>query len=160
MTPAPFTPATFRAARKFAPLASGRIAYVECGAGPAALFVHGFPLNGYPWRHAMAGLGPLRCCIAPRLMGLGYSEVGPDQDLSFAAQARMLIELLDHLGIAEVDLIGNDSATGIAQLLAVATPGRFRTLTLTNGDTHDNFPPEAFKASHALAEQGRLGSTL
>jgi len=39
--------AEFHQARKFAETAFGRIAYVENGAGPAAVFVHGFPLNGF-----------------------------------------------------------------------------------------------------------------
>ena len=42
--------AEFHQARKFADTTFGRIAYVEKGSGPVALFVHGFPLNGFAWR--------------------------------------------------------------------------------------------------------------
>jgi len=45
--------ATFHASRRFAEVKSGRIAYVERGHGPVALFIHGVPLNGYHWRHVI-----------------------------------------------------------------------------------------------------------
>jgi pimeloyl-ACP methyl ester carboxylesterase len=47
--------------------------------------------------------------------------------------------------IEQVDLVGNDSGGGIAQIFAANYPERVRTLTLTNCDAHDNWPPEAFK---------------
>ena len=63
----------FHDRRRFADLPQGRIAYVERGEGPVALFVHGVPLNGFHWRHVMAGIADRRHCIALDLMGLGYS---------------------------------------------------------------------------------------
>src|SRR6266699_4771345 len=101
--------ASFHASRCFADVTSGRIAYFEKGKGPAALFVHGVPLNGYHWRHVIDRVQHRRRCIAIDLMGLGYSEIAPSQDVSFTAQARMIAEVLDALGIDQVDLVGNDS---------------------------------------------------
>ena len=147
---------TFHASRKFADTASGRIAYVEQGTGPAAVFIHGVPLNGYHWRHVMRDLGGLRRCIALDLMGLGYSEIGPGQDLSFTAQARMILEFLDALGLATVDLVGNDSGGAIAQIFAAHNPQRLRTLTLTNCDVHDGWPPEAILPAIDAARAGTL----
>jgi pimeloyl-ACP methyl ester carboxylesterase len=72
----------------------------------------------------------------------------------------MLVELLDALGIDRVDLVANDSGSGIAQLVAAYHPERLRSLTLTNGDTHDNWPPEAFKPTLAGAAGGQLGPAL
>ncbi len=40
------TPSDFEAQRKFIDTPSGRIAYVEQGRGPVALFVHGVLVNG------------------------------------------------------------------------------------------------------------------
>ena len=45
----------------------------------------------------------------------------------------------------------------MAQVFAARYPQRIRTLTLTNCDVHDNFPPEPFKPFVALAEAGELG---
>jgi len=48
--------AWYQRSRKFADLPMSRVAYVEHGRGPAALFVHGYPLNGYQWRGALERL--------------------------------------------------------------------------------------------------------
>jgi pimeloyl-ACP methyl ester carboxylesterase len=139
---------------------SGRIHYVEQGRGPVALFVHGVLLNGYLWRHQLAGLSDIRRVIAPDLLAHGATEIDPGQDVSVTANAQMLRELLDALGVDRVDLVGNDSGGGIAQIFAARYPQRVRTLTLTNCDTHDNWPPEAFKPFLATAASGGLRGVL
>lgn len=136
-----WSPAEFHAARRFAGLEQGKIAYVERGSGPAALFLHGYPLNGYQWRAPMVELAGERRCLAPDLMGLGYTDVPACADLSPDAQVAMLFALLDQLKIGDADIIGNDSATGIAQLMAARHPERVRSLLLTNGDVDTNSPP-------------------
>lgn len=148
--------AQFHASRRFARTPSGDIAYVEQGQGPVALFIHGVPLNGFHWRHVMAELQSSRRCIAIDLMGLGYTRIGPAHDVSFEAQARMVREFLDAMGIDRVDLIGNDSGGGIAQIFAANHPNRLRSLTLTNCDTHDNWPPESIRPSILAARNGTL----
>ena len=130
---------------------SGSIAYRECGEGPVALFVHGVLLNGHLWRHQLSQLHRLRRCIAVDLLAHGDTRIAPDQDVSVTANARMLAEFLDALGIDRVDLVGNDSGGGIAQIFAAHHPQRVRSLTLSNCDCHDNWPPEAFKPFLAMA---------
>src|SRR5205823_709488 len=49
----PIDAKTFHASRKFANLPISNVAYVERGHGLAALFVHGYPLNGFQWRGAL-----------------------------------------------------------------------------------------------------------
>src|SRR5215216_1809139 len=133
--------ATFHASRRFANVKSGRIAYFEKGQGPVALFVHGVPVNGYHWRHVIERVQHRRRCIAIDLMGLGYTEVAPSQDVSFTAQAHMIAEVLDKLGIEKIDLVGNDSGGAIAQIFAANYPHRLTSLVLTNCDVHDGWPP-------------------
>ena len=140
--------------------ASGRISYTEQGTGPVALFVHGVLLNGYLWRHQLAELSDIRRCIAVDLLAHGDTEIAPDQDVSVTANAKMLKEFLDALNIDQVDLVGNDSGGGIAQIFAALYPERVRSLTLTDCDTHDNWPPEAFKPFLAMAAAGGLRGTL
>jgi pimeloyl-ACP methyl ester carboxylesterase len=133
--------ATFHASRRFANVKSGRIAYVEQGEGSAALFIHGVPLNGYHWRHVVRRLRHRRRCIAIDLMGLGYTEIAPSQDVSFISQAQMVAEVIDALGIGKIDLIANDSGGAIAQIFAARYPDRLNSLVLTNCDVHDGWPP-------------------
>ena len=139
---------------------SGRISYQEAGAGPVALFVHGVLLNKHLWRRQLTGLSDIRRCIAVDLLAHGDTEIAPDQDVSVTANAAMLRDVLDALGIDQVDLVGNDSGGGIAQIFAALNPERVRTLTLTDCDTHDNWPPEPFKPFLEMAAAGGLTDTL
>jgi pimeloyl-ACP methyl ester carboxylesterase len=139
---------------------SGRISYAEAGSGPVALFVHGVVLSKHLWRHQLSALSDIRRCIAVDLLAHGDTEIGPNQDVSVTANAKMLREVLDALRIEQVDLVGNDSGGGIAQILAALNPNRVRSLTLTNCDTHDNWPPEAFKPFVDMAVAGGLKDTL
>lgn len=134
----------------------GDIAYAEQGNGPAALFVHGVFKNAYFWRHVIERVSDLRRCIAVDLMAHGDTRIAPDQDVSFSVQAEMLEAFCDRLNLDQVDLVANDSGAGIAQIFAARHPGRIRTLTITDSDTHDNWPPPAFMPAVELARQGKL----
>src|SRR3984885_2738705 len=139
---------------------SGRISYVEQGSGAVALFVHGVLLNGYLWRHQLEQLQVLRRCIAVDLLAHGNTEISATQDVSVTANAHMLAEFLDALKIDQVDLVGNDSGGGVCQIFAALYPSRIRSLVLTNCDTHDNWPPEAFKPFVGMVAAGGLPQTL
>jgi pimeloyl-ACP methyl ester carboxylesterase len=152
----PMDASTFHQQRRFVATPSGQIAYVEQGSGPVALFIHGVPLNGFHWRYVMAAMQDRRRCLALDLMGLGHTRIAPQQEVSFTAQARMVLQFLDALGIDRVDLIGNDSGGAVAQIFAANHPERLRTLTLTNCDVHDNWPPEAIAPAMAAAREGTL----
>src|ERR1700756_2963115 len=146
--------------RRSVEIPSGRISYLEQGSGPVALYVHGVLLNSYLWRHQLEGLSDIRRNIAVDLLAHGDTEIAPEQDVSVTANAKMLKEFLDALNIDRVDLVGNDSGGGIAQIFAALYPERVRSLTLTDCDTHDNWPPEAFKPFLAMAAAGGLRGTL
>jgi pimeloyl-ACP methyl ester carboxylesterase len=150
----------FFSARRQVETPSGTISYVEQGSGPVALFVHGVLLNGYLWRHQLAQLSAARRCITVDLLAHGYTETTSTQDVSVTANAHMLAQFLDALKIDQVDLVGNDSGGGICQIFAALHPKRIRSLALTNCDTHDNWPPQAFKPFVAMVAAGGLAQTL
>jgi haloalkane dehalogenase len=146
--------AWYRGSRRFAELPVSRVAYVERGRGPAALFVHGFPLNGFQWRGALEMLHVHRRCMAPDLMGMGCTRTPKSQTVSPATQAGMLGMLLDSRRIDSVDLVANDSGGLVAQLFLAKYPQRVRTLLLTNCDVDENSPPPQFLP---FIEQARNG---
>jgi haloalkane dehalogenase len=148
--------AMFHASRRFVETPFGRIAYVERGAGPAALFLHGFPLNGFQWRGALDRLSSSRRCIAPDFLGLGFTEVASGQSVAPDAQVEMLIALLDELCVSSVDLIANDSGGAVAQLFVARYPSRVRTLLLTNCDVENDSPPAAILPVIELARVGKF----
>jgi pimeloyl-ACP methyl ester carboxylesterase len=117
-------------------------------------------LNGYLWRHQQAALSDIRRTIAVDLLAHGDTEIAASQDVSVTANARMLNEFLEALSIDKADVVGNNSGGGIAQIFSALYPERVRTLTLTNCDTHDNWPPEAFKPFVEMVKAGGLRGTL
>jgi len=154
---APDGVAAFRAARRFANLPQGRIAYADRGAGPkTALFLHGAPLNSFQWRGAIERLSPYRRCIAPDFMGLGYSEIPAGQSLAASAQADMLAALLDKLGAGTVDIIASDSGGAVAQLFLLRYPQRVRSMMLTNCDIEPHSPPAEIAPVLEMARKGTL----
>ncbi|SKC56091.1 alpha/beta fold hydrolase [Pseudoxanthomonas indica] len=148
--------AQWRRERRWQHTRFGEIAHVERGSGPAALFLHGFPLNGFQWRGALERLAPLRRCLAPDMLGLGYTRVAPGQSVAPAAQVEMLAEWLDALNIEQVDLVANDSGGAVAQLFAVRFPQRVRSLLLTNCDSEIDCPPPALQPVIDLAKEGQF----
>ena len=140
--------------RRFAQTSFGRIAYIDRGKGPAALFLHGFPLNSFQWRGAIDRLSGYRRCLAPDSMGLGYTEVAAGQSVTPSAQADMFAAFLDRLGVPDVDLIANDSGGAVAQLFVTRYPQRVRTLLLTNCDVEIDSPPSALLPVIDMAHAG------
>jgi len=135
---------------------SGEISYIDIGTGPAAVFVHGVGTNAYLWRHVIGALAPARRCLAIDLPLHGQTPIGAGQDLSVAGMASVLEDFCDALGLTSIDLVANDTGGAVAQVFAARHPQRLATLTLTNCDTSDNLPPEAFKPMVELAKAGNL----
>src|SRR2546430_4356962 len=157
----------FAASRLFAETPFGRIAYVERGEGPVALFFHGAFMNGYQWRGVIERCSAARRCIAFDNLAHGHTDVAPGQAVDLGAQAAAAAAFLDALAVDEVDVVGNDSGGAIAQVFAAHRPDRVRSLCLTNCDVYTNCPPaafersiEAFRKRGATAICGRLLSDL
>ena len=138
---------------------SGEVSYLDIGAGPVALFVHGIASNAYLWRHVIGSVAAQRRCIAVDLPLHGQSPVTAGQDLSLAALAAGLEDFCAALGLTGIDLVANDTGGAIAQIFAARQPGRLATFTLTNCDTQNDMPPDAFKPLIELAAAGQLAPT-
>jgi pimeloyl-ACP methyl ester carboxylesterase len=144
---------------KYTHTSFGDIAYTEKGEGKPALFLHGAFLNGYQWRHVVDRVADLRRTIAVDFMAHGATKIADDQAVSFNAQADMLEAFCQEMKLGQVDLVANDSGGGIAQIFAARHPERIRTLTLSNCDTHDNWPgPTLQRLKQVTPEQ--LGETM
>jgi haloalkane dehalogenase len=154
--PKEMTAAEFHAVRRFVRTEQGRIAYFERGCGPAAVFLHGFPLNSFQWRGVIPRLAKYRRCVAPDFLALGYTEVAEGQSVTPAAQMDMLAALLEKLSIGAFDLIANDSGGAVAQLYVARYPRCVRSLLLTNCDTEPDSPPAAVEPVIELARAGKF----
>jgi pimeloyl-ACP methyl ester carboxylesterase len=126
------------------PTRSGPASYLDTGgAGRPALFVHGIGTSSYLWRHVLAELGDERRCLAVDLPLHGQTAAAGDQDFSLPGLARFLADFCAALELSDIDLVANDTGGAVAQVFAAAHSGLLHTLTLTNCDTQDNFPPRA-----------------
>jgi pimeloyl-ACP methyl ester carboxylesterase len=91
----------------------GEVAYEVSGEGPPVILVHGTPTRSYLWRDVIPALGEHRRVYVYDLPGYGESEKREGQEVSIAAQARVLGELIEAWGLEEPAVAGHDIGGGI-----------------------------------------------
>jgi pimeloyl-ACP methyl ester carboxylesterase len=135
---------------------------------PAAVFVHGFLVNGTLWDPVAERLaaGGVRCIVPDWPLGAHRRPVNPDSDLSPIAVADAVLALLAALDLDKVVLVGNDTGGALCQLAIRDNAQRVAGLVLTNCDAFEQFPPRFFvplfmlarsrTAVWAIAQQTRL----
>ena len=103
------------------------------GAGDdsALLFVHGLLGSRRSWRHLVDKLDPHYRVLAPDLFGHGASAK-PIGDYSLGAHAATLRDLLDHLAVDRVTLIGHSLGGGIGLQFCYLFPERVERLVLVS----------------------------
>src|SRR6476661_5020594 len=85
-------------------------AYLEAGAGPLALCLHGFPDSAWSWRHLLPALADAGFhAVAPFLRGYAPTDVAPDGRYQTGAIVADAIALHEALGGDDrAVLIGHD----------------------------------------------------
>jgi pimeloyl-ACP methyl ester carboxylesterase len=137
---------------------TGPVSCIDIGEGPPALFIHGVGTNALLWDHAIRSIGDKRRCVALDLPLHGKTPAPADQDFELAALAEFVEGFCEAAELAAVDLVAHDTGGAVAQVFAATHPERLRSFCLTNCDTHDNVPPEAFKSTVELAASGALAA--
>lgn len=83
-----------------------KLAYDDCGAGPAVVLIHGFPLNRQMWRPQLRPLADAGFrAIAPDLRGFGESDA-PGGESSMSVFADDVVALLDALEVKRAVVCG------------------------------------------------------
>ena len=102
--------------------------YLECGSGPLALCLHGFPDSAHSWRHLLPALAEAGFrAVAPFTRGYHPTSLAPDgmyQTGALSADANALHEVLG--GDADAVIIGHDWGAPSAYGAAASEPGRWR----------------------------------
>jgi pimeloyl-ACP methyl ester carboxylesterase len=115
------------------------------GTGEPVVFIHPFVTNHRHWRKLVPRLeADMRCILPTWPLGSHRRPMRGDADLTPPGLARMVIDLLDSLGIEKATLVGNDTGGAIAQIATAAEPDRVSRLILTSCDAYDIFPPKMF----------------
>jgi len=130
----------------------GALAYHDEGSGPAVVLLHGFPLSSYLWRGLIPALASRHRVIAPDLLGLGSSDKPAGAALDIRAQAGYVNELLAHLEVDRVALIGHSTGGGIAQLMVEARDD-VEALVLIDSIAFDRWPTRAVGEIQVVAAQ-------
>jgi pimeloyl-ACP methyl ester carboxylesterase len=110
--------------------AGGTVAYEVLGDGPPVVLVHGTPSWSYLWRHVAAELGRGYTVHVFDLLGYGTSEKRDGQDVSIAAQTRVLAELLDLWELEQPYVVGHDFGAAITLRLTLLEGRSFRRIAL------------------------------
>jgi pimeloyl-ACP methyl ester carboxylesterase len=91
------------------------LAYIDCGAGPPVVLLHGFPLDHTMWSAQIDALGKTCRIIAPDLRGFGQSSLGnadPDRGIALEQYADDVAKLLDAIEISEPIILAGFSMGG------------------------------------------------
>ncbi|HEY7076227.1 MAG TPA: alpha/beta fold hydrolase, partial [Solirubrobacteraceae bacterium] len=125
----------------------GPLAWRASGRGPALVFFAGALANGDLWRDVVVALEDRHRCITIDLpLGAHPRPLSEGADRSAGSLARLLLDCLELLDVADATVVANDTAGGLLLLsLATGHPalGRIGRLVLTNCESYDQFPPDA-----------------
>lgn len=117
-----------------------RTRYYEVGEGDPLLLLHGGLWNGSSsandWAPAFDALGGDFRVLAVDRVGCGLTD-NPDAagDYRFRTEVDHALAVMDTLGVDACHLCGTSRGAGLAARLAVESPERVETLTLTNSHT-------------------------
>lgn len=117
-------------APRFETLEDVRVRYVRAGTGPPVVLLHGFASSIYTWKEVLPALAREHEVVALDLPGFGQSD--QPVDLSFELYPRVVLALMDRLGLARVSLVGNSMGGAVAIVVAARAPERVEALVIVD----------------------------
>jgi len=102
-------------------------AYLEQGAGPLVLCLHGFPDTANSFRDLLGRLAASGFrAVAPFMRGYAPTSIPADGDYRVGTLARDAIALVDHFGAREAIIVGHDWGAVVAYAASVLRPDRIK----------------------------------
>lgn len=117
---------------RYADVAGTSVHYVDEGAGPALLFLHGNPTWSFLYRDVVRELRDSFRCIALDLPGFGLSSASAGYGYTAAEHADVVERFVVELGLEDVTLTAQDWGGPIGLTVATRHPERFRGFVLGN----------------------------
>jgi pimeloyl-ACP methyl ester carboxylesterase len=133
----------------FVTLDGVRVRYVDEGTGTPVVLIHGFASSLETWSTVMPAL--VRAghrVVALDLRGFGWTD-RPPGDYSSEAQARLVLALMDRLGIARAAVVGHSYGAGVTLRLALIAPERVERIALYDAWAYDAQLPAFFHVARA-----------
>jgi pimeloyl-ACP methyl ester carboxylesterase len=125
---------------RFVEVEGVRVHYQEAGemSAPAVLLIHGFCASNFVWNEALVPLAEAGFrVVAPDLVGFGFSGKPGGGEYTIEAQARILVGLLDALGIERATLVGSSYGGAVAAVCALDYASRVARLVLVGAVSND-----------------------
>ena len=119
-----------------------RVHYQEAGDehAPAMVLIHGFASSTLVWSKVFLNIDDAGYrVIALDMLGYGYSAKPRNGEYTIAGQAKLLVRLLDHLGISRAIFVGSSYGGAVAATCALDYPDRVEKLILV-GAVNNNRP--------------------
>ncbi len=106
-----------------------RFAYLEQGAGPLVLFLHGFPDTAYTWERVLPEVAAAGFrAVAPFQRGYHPTEIPPDGPFDTGTLGTDTLELIGALGEQQAIVVGHDWGASAAYSAAALGPERVKLL--------------------------------
>ena len=130
----PFTPdrRLFPFESKWFDSSVGKVHYVDEGQGDPILFLHGNPTWSFLYRGIIIRLKKHFRCIAVDYPGFGLSEAPNSYDYTPAAHAGVVDELVKHLALDNLTIMGQDWGGPIGMRVALDNLTKLRSLVMGN----------------------------
>jgi pimeloyl-ACP methyl ester carboxylesterase len=139
----------------------GTLHYNDSGTGKPIVLLHGYMMGASLWDRVVRLLeGEFRCLVPELPFGAHPAALKPTADLSPAGLGQLVASFLEALDLRDVIVVGNDSGTAVAQVVAARHPERLGGLVLATGDAFDNFPPKLFRPLGVAARTGSLPAMI
>ena len=129
---AELTPKYAGSASHFVKIDGVDIHYRDEGQGPPLVLLHGSSSSLHTWDGWVAKLADHRRIVRLDLPGYGLTGPAPDKDYSAARYARVVVALLDRLGIHRADIAGNSLGGRVALTVALDHPSYVGRLVLVD----------------------------
>jgi pimeloyl-ACP methyl ester carboxylesterase len=121
----------------------------ERGSGDPILFLHGFAVNSYTWRHLASPLSAQARVILLDLKGFGESPKPDDDKYSLYDQARLVYRFIVDHHLTDLTIIGHSYGGGVALVTSVYLsqndPKRLRRLILIDSIGYGQKLPQFIK---------------
>lgn len=114
--------------------------YIDRGSGPSVILIHGFGGHTYTYRYLIPELAKDHRAVAVDLQGFGYSGRPKKGDYSLGEQARLVVRLMDTLGIDRASVVGHSLGGEVAMRMAANHPARVERLVLAASVSGDRIP--------------------
>ncbi len=118
------------ASRQWTAVSGWRMHYLQAGAGPELILLHGLLGTASSWEPVLPALADQSKIYAIDALGIGESERVPGLDATLQAQASRVIEFMDQAGIGSADFLATSHGGAVALALAARYPERVKNLVL------------------------------